>query len=154
MVLGASVKIVGPSGERVLSISEFYRSDGIDSHELRPGEILSEVLLPQAAAELRVRYWKLRPRSAMDFPEAGVAVAVNADASGELRVALGALGSRPIGLVKSTAEIDATQPLELANRLWRELKPQTDTVRNSVFRPYYRKEMARLQLGKLLQELL
>ena len=76
LVLGAEFVTITTSGARVIPARSFYRNCGIDSNVLEPAEILVRVLLPDDAHELEARYLKLRPRSAMDFPEAGVAVAV------------------------------------------------------------------------------
>ena len=46
-------------------------------------------------------YWKLRRRGAFDFPVLGVGAAIGAD--GDVRIALGAVASRPF-LVEKAAE--------------------------------------------------
>ena len=49
MVLGASVVLVGPSGQRTLPLAEFYQLDGMKKNVLQPGEFLLKVQLPEDA---------------------------------------------------------------------------------------------------------
>ncbi len=74
MVCGAEVELAGPTGTRRLPLAEFYREDGADPLTLQPGEILIAVQLPPAPPASA--YAKVRVRGAIDFPLAGVAVAM------------------------------------------------------------------------------
>src|SRR5204862_2264478 len=74
--LGATVRLRGSAGERVIPISALYRDDGIDYLAKRPEEIVTEIALP-AADGLRCAYLKLRRRGSFDFPVLGVAVALS-----------------------------------------------------------------------------
>ncbi len=73
--LGATVRLVGPAGERVIPISALYRDDGIEYLAKRPDEVLAEILLPPADG-VRSAYLKLRRRGSFDFPVLGVAAAL------------------------------------------------------------------------------
>ncbi|MBI4533477.1 MAG: FAD binding domain-containing protein [Candidatus Melainabacteria bacterium] len=156
LVLDARFVIAGPSGARVVAARDFYRTDGIYSNVLGPAEILVQVLLPDDVHEVTARYLKLRSRSAMDFPEAGVAVAVkrNEGIPVELRVALGALGPAPTLAVRQTGELSQCSTDELAERLWKEMSTDVFAVRNTSLQPGYRREMAQLFIRRLLKELL
>ncbi|MFQ5737488.1 MAG: FAD binding domain-containing protein [Acidobacteriota bacterium] len=156
LVLGASFRIAGTGGEQVLPATRFFRPNGMEANVLQAGELLTEVILPRDAGMLEAKYLKLRLRSAMDFPEAGVAAAVKRDAKGvsELRVALGALAPNPLYCVKGRDELGDLDARELAQRIWEEVVPDVLAVRNSFFRPSYRKEMTRLYLRRILEELL
>ena len=59
--LGASVRLAGPKGERLIPISALYQDDGIRYLAKEPGEILTDILLPPADG-LRSAYLKLRRR--------------------------------------------------------------------------------------------
>jgi 4-hydroxybenzoyl-CoA reductase subunit beta len=98
MALGAKVKLVSALGEREVPVEDLYNNDGIDYLKRRADEILTEVRIPENRASC---YWKLRRRGAFDFPVLGVAAAI--DASGNTRVALGAVASRPF-LVEKAGE--------------------------------------------------
>lgn len=100
VVLGASVRLVGPSGKRDVPLDRFFVAPGRDPQRetvLAPGEILTEVLLPPAAPGLRSSYRKVRARAAWDFALAGVALAVRVEAGvvREARVALSGVAAVP-----------------------------------------------------------
>src|SRR5438874_1492735 len=99
IVLGAHVVVVGPKGERSVSLAECDREDGIRYLALEPGEIVTEIVLPPGEG-WRSTYLKLRDRGSFDFPIAGVAAAVRWDGTrvAEARVAFTALGSRPVAV--------------------------------------------------------
>src|SRR5712691_11758142 len=102
IALGASVAVAGPDGERTVLLAECYREDGIRYLTLAPGEIVTEIRLP-ASDGWRSTYLKQRDRGAFDFPIAGVAAAVRWDGAvvAEARVAITALGSRPVAVEAS-----------------------------------------------------
>ena len=75
----ATVRVVGPKGTRGVSLEKFHVLPGEDPQKetvLRPGEILTEVLLPPPAKETRSSYRKVRARQSWDFALAGVALAL------------------------------------------------------------------------------
>lgn len=156
LVLGAGFRVAGMKGERVIPAASFFLPDGMYATVLKPGELLTEVLLPGDASELEARYLKLRPRSAMDFPDAGVAVAVKRDDKGvsELRAAFGALAPMPLLCVKTREDLQGMGVDMIARSIWKELVPDVFAVRNSFFPPSYRKEMSQHYLRLVLAELL
>jgi 4-hydroxybenzoyl-CoA reductase subunit beta len=99
IALGAAIVVAGPKGERTVSLAECYREDGIRYLTLEPGEIVTEIVLP-ASDGWRSTYLKQRDRGAFDFPIAGVAAALRWDGGtvAEARVAITALGSRPVAV--------------------------------------------------------
>jgi 4-hydroxybenzoyl-CoA reductase subunit beta len=99
IAVGASVAVTGPSGEHSVSLADCYREDGIRYLTLEPGEIVTEIRLP-ASDGWRSTYLKQRDRNSFDFPIAGVAAAVRWDGTtvAEARVAITALGSRPVAV--------------------------------------------------------
>ena len=153
--LGASVRLAGPSGERVIPISALYRDDGIEYLTRRPDEIVTELLLPPAGG-VRSVYLKLRRRGAFDFPILGVAVALTMDgdrvASG--RIVLGAVASLP------REAVDA-QTLLAGERLTPELIDRVADVAARPAKPLdnadlthpYRKKMTRVFVARALRRL-
>jgi 4-hydroxybenzoyl-CoA reductase subunit beta len=91
LALGASIRLYSEKGERELALEDFYNNDGIDYLKRRPDEVLTEVAIPGKIKAST--YWKLRRRGAFDFPVLGVAAAQRED--GAVRIALGAVASRP-----------------------------------------------------------
>jgi xanthine dehydrogenase YagS FAD-binding subunit len=83
IALGASVRVQGPQGARMVPADQFFVGPDKDvSREtvVEPGEIVTEVLLPAPAAATKSTYRKVRARGSWDFALAGAAVAVTAKA--------------------------------------------------------------------------
>jgi 4-hydroxybenzoyl-CoA reductase subunit beta len=106
MVLGAEVEIASPSGVQIKALPEIYQDDGLDHVLLGGDEMIAAVRIPAQAEGLRTDYVKVRVRSAIDFPLAGVAAALKRDGEtvSELRVALTGTNSMPL-LVSGTDEL-------------------------------------------------
>ncbi len=84
VALGASVRIVSNNGSRLLPLESFFvlpRQDIRRETVLRPGEILTEVLVPPIPEGLRSTYRKVRSRGSWDFALAGAAVAIQRSGS-------------------------------------------------------------------------
>jgi len=96
--LGARVKFFSTAGEREVALADLYNNDGIDYLKRKPGEILTEVVLPRREG-WKSTYWKLRRRGSFDFPVLGVAAAVKMAKDGTIedaRLVLGAVSSHPL----------------------------------------------------------
>src|SRR6516225_1459948 len=95
MVLGAHVEIARPVGRRHIPLEKLYVEDGRAHLALAPGELIVAAHLPSPAPPSA--YEKVRVRGAIDFPLAGVAVALTKanGAVDTLRVALTGTNSRP-----------------------------------------------------------
>ena len=76
LCLDAEIEIAGPSGIRRIALRDFYVNDGIVRLRLAPDEIVTRVFLPASSAGWRGSYQKLRVRGSIDYPLAGVAVAL------------------------------------------------------------------------------
>ena len=153
--LGASVRLAGPNGERVIPISALYRDDGIQYLAKQPGEVLTAIELPPADG-WRSTYLKLSRRGAFDFPILGVAVALRMDGETirEAAITLGAVASQP-------RPTPAAAALLVGQRLAPEL---IDRVADAAFKPSkpldntdlthpYRKKMTRVFVARALRQL-
>jgi xanthine dehydrogenase YagS FAD-binding subunit len=79
VALEARLRIAGPAGERTTPVEEFFvlpSQDTTRENVLKPGEIVTEVLLPATPPGLRSLYRKVRARGAWDFALAGIALAL------------------------------------------------------------------------------
>jgi carbon-monoxide dehydrogenase medium subunit len=97
LALGASVVAVGPRGERIIPIDEFF-TDAPFETTLRPYELLSEIRVPAPTGRSGGAYMKLE-RKVGDYAIAGVAAYVTLDSNGLVsRVGIGLtnVGSHPI----------------------------------------------------------
>ena len=153
--LGASVRLAGPNGERVIPISALYRDDGIQYLSKQPGEIVTDIMLPPADG-WRSAYLKLRRRGSIDFPILGVAVALRmeGDTVREAAITLGAVASQP-------RPTPAASALLVGERLTPEL---IDRVADAAYKPSkpldntdlthpYRKKMTRVFVARALRQL-
>jgi len=98
IVLGASVKMVGVSGERSVPVEDFFK--GPKESVLQRNEILTQVLVPSPLPRSSGAYIKLMRRNAMDLALVGVAAYLGLDPERNVcsraRVALGAVAPTPI----------------------------------------------------------
>jgi carbon-monoxide dehydrogenase medium subunit len=128
--LDASLKIAGPDAERTIPIEEFYAGTG--KTVLKPGEIVTEVVIPGAASGRSGVFLKLEKTKA-DIAKVNVTVTLKI-ADGmcrEARIALGSVAPTVIRAVKAE-ELVRGQKLdkELLDAVGRaaaaEAKPITD----------------------------
>jgi 4-hydroxybenzoyl-CoA reductase subunit beta len=156
VAIGAKVKLVSSSGERVISAAELYNDDGIRHLNKRPDELLSEIYLPPVNG-WRATYWKLRRRGSFDFPVLGVATSLKFSADGTVedsKIILGGVGSHPVEAVaaqKIIAGKKLTEDVirEAAQAAYQPAKP----LDNTDFAMTWRKEMARFYVSSTLREL-
>jgi len=76
IALEAQAHIVGPSGKRTVPLESFFvlpSQDVTRETVLRPGEIVTEIVLP-SLRDVRSSYRKVRARGAWDFALSGVAL--------------------------------------------------------------------------------
>ncbi|MGB0951381.1 MAG: FAD binding domain-containing protein, partial [Poseidonia sp.] len=153
MVLGASVVLIGPEGQRTLPISEFYELDGMKKNVLQPGEFLLKVELPADAKKRRGCYQKLRVRESWDFPEAGIAASWLPGDASTLKVASTALESIPrlhdeqVEAHLAEGDLD---PIGLAVLVQKSVKP----VNNTALPPRYRRSMVKTLTKRALRGIL
>jgi xanthine dehydrogenase YagS FAD-binding subunit len=105
--LQANVTIAGPNGRRTVAVENFHMPPADDYTRetvLEPAEIVTEIILPPAAAGLRSSYRKVRARRAWDFALAGVALAMafTGDQAADCRVVLS--GAAPVPWRSAEAE--------------------------------------------------
>ena len=118
LALSADVDIAGPKGRRTIPLEKLYigfarqnvpvtetQGDGKYYLSLRPGEIVTAVRAKNTPG-LRSAYDKIRIRRSIEYPVAGVAVALRKDGGrlADLRVAFTGTNPRPV-LLTGTAEL-------------------------------------------------
>jgi xanthine dehydrogenase YagS FAD-binding subunit len=99
-VLEAQIHVTGPSGKRVIALTDFHRLPGntpqVDTN-LHPNEIVTAVELPARGFAANYTYLKIRDRLSYAF--ALVSVAVGLEIEGEIikqaRFALGGVAHKP-----------------------------------------------------------
>ncbi|MBC8268724.1 MAG: 4-hydroxybenzoyl-CoA reductase subunit beta [Rhodospirillaceae bacterium] len=143
LVFDAEVTINGPEGSRTVPLNDIYADDGAAHLLLEKGEILTTIHLP-AAKGVRSGYDKVRVRDSLDFPLAGVAIAMKIGAQGidRIKVALTGLNSRPLVLAGTDAltgqNVDEKALDTLSDLLPKQIQPMTSTMTP----PGYRRKVA------------
>ena len=164
MTLDAEVDIAHPKGKRTLPLKDLYighaRHDGSGEGDgkhylaLQPGEFVTAVRAKNAPG-LRSAYDKIRIRRSIEYPVAGVAVALRRDGDtlADLRVAITGTNPRPV-LLEGTRELCGGA---LDERVFKGLD---DLVRDQImsmkttFTPgHYRRRVAGVLARRLVQRL-
>ncbi len=139
LVLQARIKTLSAAGERELPLRHFFAGPGLST--LRPGELVSEVILPLPEGNTRAVYLKQGLRQAMDIAMVGVAVKLKLSGSlcEEAAIALGAVS--PVPLRAESAEqylkgrkLDAQSIAEGADLAAKEASPISDVRASALYR--------------------
>jgi xanthine dehydrogenase YagS FAD-binding subunit len=96
---GAKIRLEGPKGKRELPLEKFYvnpKTEGEREHDLRPNEIVAEIVVPPATG-WKVAHYEVRQKAAFDWPLAVAAVALKMDGANvqAARVVLGHVAPTP-----------------------------------------------------------
>lgn len=154
MVHGAVAEIAGRSGVRHSPLADIYADDGVAYLKLAPEEMLVAVRVPLAAG-LRSSYQKIRVRGAIDFPLAGVAVALRCDNHQllELRVAATGADSRPLLIsgLDALCGIPLTDALAQLDKL---LRKQVGPMETSITPAAYRRRVVPVLARRVIKRLL
>ncbi|HVA78750.1 MAG TPA: FAD binding domain-containing protein [Candidatus Binataceae bacterium] len=102
IAFGASARIVGESGERIVALEKFFTLPDVDpkrENNLRAGEIIAEVRVPAPAPNTRSLYMEVREKQSFDWPLVSVSVVIVPSADGksvrDARVVMGAVAPIP-----------------------------------------------------------
>lgn len=83
IALGGTVRLFGPSGKREMPVEKFFiipQNDNDREHDLKPNEIITEILVPTMTG-VKAATYEIRQKDAMDWPLAFAAVALNVSAN-------------------------------------------------------------------------
>ena len=147
LCLDAEIEIASATAVRRIPLHEFYTGLGDNYRKLQPNELVTRIFLPEASANFSGVYRKLRVRGSIDYPLAGVAVAMrrsNGHVS-HARIAITAVNPAPVllkgaaGLLEGKA-MDEALAEAVGDLAARTAKPLT----TSALTPEYRREMIRV----------
>jgi 4-hydroxybenzoyl-CoA reductase subunit beta len=147
LCLAAEVEIASANGRRRVPLSEFYVNDGIVRLHLSPNEILTRVVLPASMKGWRGSYQKLRVRGSIDYPLAGVAVALKVDRGRveDARMAITAVNPAPHLVKDIDAQLmGAEVGLALAEAIGELAAKTAKPLTTSALTPEYRREMVKV----------
>jgi xanthine dehydrogenase YagS FAD-binding subunit len=100
IALGARVKIASPSGTREVPVEKFFlapKDANTREIDLKPNEILTEILIPAAAGVKNATY-EVRQKEALDWPlaTASVALTMKGNQVASARIVMGHVGPTPV----------------------------------------------------------
>ena len=147
LCLGAEIEIAGPDGLRRIPLSEFYINDGIAHLQLSRSEIVTRIYLPEASKGWRSSYQKLRVRGSIDYPLAGVAVALKMREGRveDARMAITAVNPAPHLVKDADAHLlGAKLGEELAEKVGELASRSAKPLTTSALTPEYRREMVKV----------
>jgi 4-hydroxybenzoyl-CoA reductase subunit beta len=153
MVFDAEVEIAGLEGRRRIALAELYAEDGRAHLTLADDELIVAVFLPPDAPPSG--YLKTRVRGAIDFPLAGVAVALGFEAGvvRTLRVALTGTNSRPFLLAETESFLGKPLDEPALRRLDKLVQKQVQPMRTTLVSAQYRRLAAATQACRLAARL-
>jgi xanthine dehydrogenase YagS FAD-binding subunit len=100
IALGATLRIFGPDGKREIPLDKFFRipqSESEREHDLKPNEIVTEILVPPMPAGAKSAAYEVRQKEAMDWPLAfaSVVLGMSGDKVNSARVVMGHVAPVP-----------------------------------------------------------
>jgi len=96
---GGSLRLVGVRGQREIAVEKFFltpKAEAQREHDLRPNEILAEIVLPPAS-EVKAAHYEIRQKAAFDWPLAVAAVGLRMEGANvqSARVVMGYVAPVP-----------------------------------------------------------
>ena len=167
LVFDAEIDVAGPAGVRTIPLSELYigfarqdepvtemRGDGKYFLALRPGEVIAAVRARNMPA-LRSAYDKIRIRRSIEYPVAGVAVALRryGDALTDLRVAFTGTNPRPVRLAGTAALCGGPLDARGIAGLEALVRGQVMAMKTTFTPGHYRRRVAGVLARRLMQRL-
>jgi 4-hydroxybenzoyl-CoA reductase subunit beta len=153
--LDATVEIASAAGSRTVACDDFFVGDGVHNNVLKPGELVTRVVIPAVSRGSSVSYQKLRPRAAIDFPMLSVALAarVTGGTCERIKLVVSALGAKPrvIGGLDALATgraFDAALAEEIAKIAYKQCRP----LINVAYDDDYRHEMVPVFVRRAMRE--
>jgi 4-hydroxybenzoyl-CoA reductase subunit beta len=167
LVFDAEIDIAGPCGQRTMPLAELYigyarqdepitqtRGDGKFFLSLRPGEVIAAVRARNTPG-LRSGYDKIRIRRSIEYPVAGVAVALRRDgnALADLRVAFTGTNPRPVRLAGTAALCGGPLDARVLAGLDALVRDQIMAMKTTFTPGHYRRRIASVLARRLVQRL-
>ena len=167
LVLDAEIDIAGPHGARTLPLADLYigyarqdepvtqtRGDGKYYLSLRPGEFIAAVRAKNTPG-LRSGYDKIRIRRSIEYPVAGVAVALVRDGAtlADLRVAFTGTNPRPVRLSGTEKLCGGALDARVFEGLDALVRDQIMAMKTTFTPGHYRRRVAGVLARRLVQRL-
>lgn len=167
LTLNAEVDIAGPDGKRTVPLEKLYigfarrdapiteiQGDGKFYLSLRPGELVTAVRAKNTPG-LRSAYDKIRIRRSIEYPVAGVAVALRREGNklAELRVGFTGTNPRPVLLAGTAALCGGPLDNRVIEGLDALVRDQIMPMKTTFTPGHYRRRVAGILARRLLMRL-
>jgi 4-hydroxybenzoyl-CoA reductase subunit beta len=163
LTLAAEVELLGPNGRRTLPLERLYigrarhtagEGDGKRYLALAPGEFVTRVFA-RGEPGRRSGYDKIRIRRSIEFPVAGVAVALKrqGDRLTELSVAITGTNPRPVLLEGTQALTGGPLDAAVFDGLARLIRDQVMSMKTTFTPGHYRRRVAGVLARRLVERL-
>jgi 4-hydroxybenzoyl-CoA reductase subunit beta len=167
LVFDAEIDIAGPNGQRTMPLADLYigyarqdepvtetRGDGKHFLSLRPGEVITAARVCNTLG-LRSAYDKIRIRRSIEYPVAGVAVALRRDGDtlADLRVAFTGTNPRPVRLANTQALCGGPLDARVFAGLEAMVRDQIMAMKTTFTPGHYRRRVAGVLARRLVQRL-
>lgn len=153
LVLDAQVSVFGANGARTIPLKRFFR--GMYDTALEPGDILTEVFIPQLPVNGKAVYLRYSALSANDWPCVGVAAFMRKDHGRcqELRVALGGVAATPLLISGLEFANDQLVDTGLVDRILAAVEEQILPSADLRGSEWYKRRMVRLFTQRAIAQL-
>lgn len=154
IALGASVRVVGPGGERAFPVAELLT--GYYETQLAKNELIAEVMIPPQNGKRSV-YLKCTTRAAHDWPALGVAVSIARDRNGvkEANVVISAATERAMRAEKTSAMLAGRQPTaKLLQEAGEAAAAEVDLIGDAQGSIPYKRQLVRVYVQRALRQAL
>src|SRR5581483_10379390 len=167
LTLHAEVDIAGPNGKRTIPLDKLYigfarqdvpvtetQGDGKYYLSLRPGEIVTAVRA-RTTPGLRSAYDKIRIRRSIEYPVAGVGVALKKESGklADLRIAFTGTNPRPVLLAGTAALCGGPLDERVIKELDALVRDQIMPMKTTFTPGHYRRRVAGVLARRLLLRL-
>jgi 4-hydroxybenzoyl-CoA reductase subunit beta len=167
LVFDAEIDVAGPAGQRTMPLADLYigyarqdepvtetRGDGKYFLSLRPGEVIAAARARNTPG-LRSAYDKIRIRRSIEYPVAGVAVALRRDGDtlADLRVAFTGTNPRPVRLAGTPALCGGPLDARVFAGLEALVRDQIMAMKTTFTPGHYRRRVAGVLARRLVQRL-
>jgi CO/xanthine dehydrogenase FAD-binding subunit len=152
LALDARVKLVSQSGDRVISLTEFYT--GFMSNALQPGELLAEIQVPVPQGKTAYIKYGRKHANTPAVVTVAAQVVFNGAQVQTARIALNAVGPHPIRATEAEAALVGSALNEstiaaAATAAAAECEPFTDALASE----WYRRKMVNVVVGRALTQI-
>ena len=151
MMLGASVTVVGPEGEREIRVEDLY--EGYYETSLAPNELIATVNIP-AVSDLKATYKKVTTRSSDDWPALGVAISliVKGDDILNANVVISAATEKPMRMAGAeTLLAGATAGDALLKQVGDAAADEAELISDPQGSAAYKRELLRVTVGRAVR---